>query len=722
MTRRLLPWLLVAVLGVFVAPAGPLRAASDDSGSIVVTLPPDLDAAERSSLVQALDALDRPVAVEDAAAGTAVGSPSDARIAKAMAHLDGAIHSWHELPGVVGRWWQSLSTSAGSPSSSTVMLLMLLAVAIGAAAEWLLDRLLGRWRRTCNAARPNRFVGRLGYALAWVGLELVGIAAFALVALLVGWLLLPAANDPRFTLAVTVAAIAKARAILTLIRFIFSPFRPALRLAHMPDGDARTLWRWAAATAVVVAFAGGLRALLLGSGLSNEAATLLGILVALFVAIVRLVAIFGVRRPIHDLIVQAATRPAEEVSGAVTLAANLWHVVFAILVLLDFVGVAFNALLSDAVNFASFSAGSFVVLCLVPFALVGYGKLIDDLLLHQGEGGKALGGAGALKAFGQGLILLGAFTFLAQAWGADPFAGEAGGFASLVTGAVLQVGGAVLLGWTVWQGTKLAIDHYAEEDEDDEVNEDAMGKPGSRIATVLPFIRIFIFIAIVTISAMMALGALGVNIGPLLAGAGVIGLAVGFGAQTLVTDIITGLFYLVEDAFRKGEYIQCKAGKGVVEKISLRSVQLRHHNGPLHTIPFGSMGNITNHSRDWVRVKMMIRVPFDSDLNKVRKAIKKVGIEMQEDPALGPLFLEPLKSQGAVDTDSSGFVTSVKFVSRPGEQFVLRREAFARIQKAFAENNIEFAAPRITVDSDDEGERQGAAAAAVRRMEAEAAR
>jgi small-conductance mechanosensitive channel len=117
---------------------------------------------------------------------------------------------------------------------------------------------------------------------------------------------------------------------------------------------------------------------------------------------------------------------------------------------------------------------------------------------------------------------------------------------------------------------------------------------------------------------------------------------------------------------------------------------------------------------------MMIRVPFDSDLNKVRKAIKKVGIEMQEDPVLGPQFLEPLKSQGAVDTDSSGFVTSVKFVSRPGEQFVLRREAFARIQKAFAENGIEFAAPRITVDSEDEGERQAAAGAMARKMEAEA--
>src|SRR3546814_17454541 len=111
------------------------------------------------------------------------------------------------------------------------------------------------------------------------------------------------------------------------------------------------------------------------------------------------------------------------------------------------------------------------------------------------------------------------------------------------------------------------------------------------------------------------------------------------------------------------------------------------------------MGNITNHSRDWVRVKFKISVPFDTDLNKMRKAIKKVGEEMLADPELGPMFLQPLKSQGAVDTDPSGFITSVKFTSRPGEQFILRRETFARIQKAFQEHGIEFAEPRVTVDS-----------------------
>jgi small-conductance mechanosensitive channel len=399
----------------------------------------------------------------------------------------------------------------------------------------------------------------------------------------------------------------------------------------------------------------------------------------------------------------------------VELSANLWHIIFSVLIFVDLAGVIHAGLLSAEPRFASLAVGSFLVLSLVPFAIGGYGALIDDLLLSKREDSRHLGAAGALKAFGQGVILLAAFAFLARTWGADPFAGSDAGLLSRGAAAMLQIGGAALLGWTIWQGSKLALDYYAVEEDAEESNEDAMGKPGSRIATVLPVIRAFLFVAIVTLSVLMALSALGVNIGPLLAGAGVIGLAVGFGAQTLVKDIITGLFYLVEDAFRKGEYIQCSAGKGVVEKISLRSVQLRHHNGPLHTIPFGSMGNITNHSRDWVRIKFKIRVPFHTDLNKMRKAVKKVGEEMLADPELGPLFLQPLKSQGAFDTDDSGFVTSVKFMSRPGEQFVLRREAFARIQKAFQESGIEFSEPHVTVESLDDDVRQASAGAGAAR-------
>jgi small-conductance mechanosensitive channel len=168
----------------------------------------------------------------------------------------------------------------------------------------------------------------------------------------------------------------------------------------------------------------------------------------------------------------------------------------------------------------------------------------------------------------------------------------------------------------------------------------------------------------------------------------------------------------VEDAFRKGEYIECDAGKGVVEKMSIRSLQLRHHRGPLYTIAFSKMGNVVNHSRDWVKIKLPLRVPFDTDVERVRKVIKKVGQELEEHPDLGNLFLQPLKSQGVIDVDDSAFIIGVKFVCRPGDQFIIRREAYVRIKQAFVQNGIEFASPRVTVESES-GEGSAAAAASL---------
>ena len=105
---------------------------------------------------------------------------------------------------------------------------------------------------------------------------------------------------------------------------------------------------------------------------------------------------------------------------------------------------------------------------------------------------------------------------------------------------------------------------------------------------------------------LMALSALGVEIGPLIAGAGVVGVALGFGAQTLVRDIISGMFFLLDDAFRIGEYIQAGNYKGTVEGFSIRSVRLRHHRGPVYTVPFSLLGAVQNQSRDWVIDKIAI--------------------------------------------------------------------------------------------------------------------
>jgi moderate conductance mechanosensitive channel len=275
------------------------------------------------------------------------------------------------------------------------------------------------------------------------------------------------------------------------------------------------------------------------------------------------------------------------------------------------------------------------------------------------------------------------------------------GVGTRIAGALLDIGLTALIAYVLWQVTRIAIDRRmaAEAAGGGTVVEqgEAGGVGGSRLSTILPLIKRAIQAAIAVIAAMVVLSALGVNIGPLIAGAGVVGIAIGFGAQTLVRDIVSGIFFLADDAFRVGEYIDVGNAKGTVEKISVRSLRLRHHRGPLNTVPFGEIATLTNFSRDWVVMKLEFRVPFDTDIQKVKKIFKQIGKDLLANPELGPDFLAPFKSQGVFSVDDSALILCAKFTAKPGRQFIIRREAYAAVQKAFAEHGIRFADRRVTV-------------------------
>ena len=189
-----------------------------------------------------------------------------------------------------------------------------------------------------------------------------------------------------------------------------------------------------------------------------------------------------------------------------------------------------------------------------------------------------------------------------------------------------------------------------------------------------------LFVVVVVVAAMMALWRWG-EIGPLIAGDSVIGVAIGFGAQTFVRDVIAGMFYLLDDAFRVGEYIQSGNYKGTVEGFSIRSVRLRHQRGPLYTVPFGLLGAVQNMSRDWVIDKITLGVTYDTDLDLARKLIKQVGLDLTAEPEFAPLIIEPLKMQGVHAFGDFAIQLRAKMMTLPGEQFVIRRAAFARIKK-----------------------------------------
>ncbi|MBX5152501.1 mechanosensitive ion channel family protein [Rhizobium lentis] len=251
-----------------------------------------------------------------------------------------------------------------------------------------------------------------------------------------------------------------------------------------------------------------------------------------------------------------------------------------------------------------------------------------------------------------------------------------------------------------WSLVRVVIDRKLRETDTTQEAGTDRARRRARIRTLLPILRNVLMILFAAIAVMMALSSLGVEIGPLIAGAGVVGVAIGFGAQTVVKDIISGVFYLLDDAFRVGEYIQSGNYKGSVESFSLRSVKLRHHRGAVYIVPFSELGAIQNMSRDWVIEKMTITVAYDADVEKARKIIKKIGQELFADPEFKPITIEPLKMQGIDSLGDSGLLLRMKVMTLPGEQFTLKRRALRMIYQAFNENGIRIAVPTVQVAGD----------------------
>ncbi len=294
------------------------------------------------------------------------------------------------------------------------------------------------------------------------------------------------------------------------------------------------------------------------------------------------------------------------------------------------------------------------------------------------------------------LIVL-AIIALGAAWGVNILAlSDAPTLAGRIAGIALDIIVVVLMADLAWTWARTAIDRRLA----DYVPPDPGQAPGpeARMATLLPIFRKILLATVIVMVGLTVLSSLGINVGPLLAGAGIVGIAIGFGAQALVKDIVSGIFFLLDDAFRIGEYIEMENLRGTVESMSLRSLRVRHHRGAVHTIPFGELKSLTNYSRDWVIMKLEFRVPFETDLKLIKKIIKQVGAELKENEAYGHHMLEPLKSQGVRRMEEFNMVIGVKFMARPGAQWLIRRDAYQKVRDAFEQNGINFAQRNVKVE------------------------
>lgn len=254
----------------------------------------------------------------------------------------------------------------------------------------------------------------------------------------------------------------------------------------------------------------------------------------------------------------------------------------------------------------------------------------------------------------------------------------------------------IVVAYIIWALISVAIERKISSYHEKE-KEDGGNAGGDRFATLLQLFRKFLFGFLVVVVSLIILSSLGIDITPLLAGASVFGLAIGFGAQTLVKDIISGIFFLMDDAFRVNDYIQVGNSTGTVEEITIRALKLRHPRGSVFIIPFGTISFVTNMSRGFAIMKLAYLVPFDTDVKKIKKIMKRINKEVREDPALDALLLEDIKSQGVKAIEQYGLRMRVKFKTVPGGQWSIRKIVYEKMRKIFKEEGIEFARPTVAV-------------------------
>ena len=228
---------------------------------------------------------------------------------------------------------------------------------------------------------------------------------------------------------------------------------------------------------------------------------------------------------------------------------------------------------------------------------------------------------------------------------------------------------------------------------------DAEGKKlaaSARMRTLLPMIRTSVFIGFSIIVSLVVLSEVGFNIAPLLAGAGIFGVAIGFGSQTLVKDFLTGLFIVIENTIAIGDTVKIGDHAGVAEAMSVRTLRLRDGDGALHILPFSEVTKIINMTRDFSFAVIKVGVSYDSDLEKVMNVIRSVGEELQNDPIYKRVILEPVEVLGVEDLGDSSVTIGSRIRTRPGKQWDVRRMFLLKLKQRFDKEGIEIPFPTVT--------------------------
>jgi len=480
---------------------------------------------------------------------------------------------------------------------------------------------------------------------------------------------------------------------------LLRPRQPEARLIQAADHHAGHMRQLAAWLLGFVAFSqAGLRALLY-SGIPIPAVQFLALIVGLVNAGVALYFISRLRRA---LMLRPSAVDGTETPPATTFLERLWHPLALAFIFAAAVAWLLGAVFSDlSVYWSLIDTGAILlgVLILQSVAAAWLTRTAPDGIDAAAQAQHARWNRLIRRCVGVALWLA-ALVLIVEIWMAClahilPAAQWRASRGSVVSAAVT-----LYIAYVLWQIVFLHTEHQVPVLQQPTTEGNTGPAPiATRLQTMMPVLRIFMLVTIALVAVLIALSNLGVNTTSLIAGASIFGLAISFGSQSLVHDIVSGIFFMADDAFRIGEYIDTGKAKGTVEGMSVRSLRMRHQNGQIHVIPFGQIQQVTNYSRDWTTMKFNLRLALDTDVDKVRKVVKQIGADMMQDPDLAAELYQPLKMQGVTEIDSNGLVVRLKFTAKPGQPTFVYREALKRIYKQFALKGIEFANTSVVVQT-----------------------
>lgn len=613
-----------------------------------------------------------------------------------IASGSGFLDTFAALPQLSDWAGQQINDPAAMERWTTAGRLLLLALAGAFLAGWLLDLILLPLRRLIyNGTYPTWLAKTFG-VLSWLVLSLIPILGFIAAALAI-----TDGSGPTKLVRFIVVSFVYAAALMRLVRLglraLFAPKVPALSFVPIEKNNASYIRAWITWYAAVALF--GYFLIDIATIVKVPATAIMGFrsLLALAIVVMTIVVIVQKRSLVSTFLrgdLSAARAHQSLVDNLRLWLARSWHVLGISYLVIGY----FVTMTGPEGGFVTMQKGTVgTLLSLLFVRLVFY---LSARFSHKRNGDHAGLFKPLLRFFVKAASIALGLIGVALSWDVDVSAMLQSAWGQRILGSSFSIASTLLILAFAYELIHASVERKLN-------RQDAEGRvieTSARAKTLLPMVRYAALIVLSLIGGLVTLSELGIDTAPLLAGAGVLGVALGFGSQTLVKDFLTGLFIILEDNISVGDIVTIGDNAGVVESMTIRTVRLRDLQGRMHILPFSEITRIINASKSFAFAVVDVGVAYAADLKKVMAIMQAVGEELRKEPAYRPTILEPLEVLGVEELADSSVTMRARFKTVAGKQYDVRRAYLLRLKLRFDAEGIEIPFPQRVVYLRHEGE------------------